>query len=133
MEDNLLLCLQDKTANIRTQAEDMLKFSLNYIKLNNYYDKIKQYKPAIANDLQIILDKIQTEVYGDNSNDINNNKNNEINNEKNDDKKNIEDDIDNEGNININELILINSNSKSSSNKKKSYGASSHKNRQRDK
>ena len=131
MEDNLLLCLQDKTANIRTQAEDMIKFSLNYIKLNNYYDKIKQYKPAIANDLQIILDKIQTEIYGDNSNDINNNKNNEINNEKNDDNKNIEDDIDNEGNININELILINSNSKSSSNKKNANGASSHKNSQR--
>ena len=114
MEENLLLCLQDKNANIRTQAEEMIKFSLNYIKLNNYYDKIKQYKPAIANDLQIILDKIQTEIYGDISN-----------NEGNNNEKNDEFDIDNEGNININELI--NSNSKSSSNKKNANGASSHK------
>ena len=120
MEENLLLCLQDKNANIRTQAEEMIKFSLNYIKLNNYYEKIKQYKPAIANDLKIILDKIQTEVYGGNNN-------LEANNEKNDnDNKNDEFDIDNEGNININEII--NSNSKSNSNNKNGNGASNHKN-----
>ena len=58
MEENLLLCLQDKNVNIRTQAEEMIKFSLNYVKLSNYYEKIKQYKPAITNDLKIILDKI---------------------------------------------------------------------------
>ena len=50
MEENLLLCLQDKTANIRTQAEEMIKFSLTYIKLNNYYEKIQKYKPAITNE-----------------------------------------------------------------------------------
>ena len=74
MEENLLLCLQDKNVNIRTQAEDMIKFSLNYVKLSNYYEKIKQYKPAITNDLKIILDKIiQAEMYGDDPNSDNNN------------------------------------------------------------
>ena len=123
MEDNLLLCLQDKTANIRTQAEDMIKFSLNYIKLNNYYEKIKQYKPAITNSLKTIVDKIQTEVYGNNDNEEANNDKNNTN------KKSDEFDIDNEGNININEII--NSNSKSNSNNKNVNGASSHKITQR--
>ena len=124
MEDNLLLCLQDKTANIRTQAEDMIKFSLNYIKLNNYYEKIKQYKPAITNSLKTILDKIQNEVYG------NNNDKEEANNDKiNISKKSDEFDIDDEGNININEII--NSNSKSNSNNKNVNGASTHKISQR--
>ena len=121
MEENLLLCLQDKTANIRTQAEEMIKFSLGYIKLNNYYEKIQKYKPAITNDLKIILDKIQTEVYGvgDDSNEKKEEKNS--NESKEDDI-----DIENEGNININEII--NSNSKSSSNNKNGNGGSSLKN-----
>ena len=122
MEENLLLCLQDKNVNIRTQAEEIIKFSLNYIKLNSYYEKIKQYKPAITNDLKIILDRIQNEVYGDNSDN-----NIEKSNEKNETEvKNKESDIDAEGNININEII--NSNSKSNSNNKNGNGASNHKN-----
>ena len=128
MEENLLLCLQDKTANIRTQAEEMIKFSLTYIKLNNYYEKIQKYKPAITNDLKIILDKIQNDVYGgDNTNEkkekeeININNNNDSNN-TNKENKQDEFDIENEGNININEII--NSNSKSNSNNKNGNGGS---------
>ena len=124
MEENLLLCLQDKTANIRTQAEEMIKFSLNYVKLNNYYEKIKKYKPAITNDLKIILDKIQTEIYGDTSD----NTNTEINNNKSKtEKKKDEDDDDLEGNININEIINSNSKSNSNSNNKNGNGGSTHK------
>ena len=67
MLENLLLCLQDRTASVRTQAEEIIKFSLNYIKINNYYAKIKEYKPAITNDLKIILDKIQNEINANNS------------------------------------------------------------------
>ena len=126
MEENLLLCLQDKNVNIRTQAEDMIKFSLNYVKLSNYYEKIKQYKPAITNDLKIILDKIiQSEMYGDDPNSDNNIE--AISDKNNTAKKDDDFDIDNEGNININEII--NSNSKSNSNNKNGNGASStHKN-----
>ena len=136
MEENLLLCLQDKNSNIRTQAEEMIKFSLSYIKLNNYYEKIKHYKPAITNDLKLILDKIQTEVYGDTSNNTNNNiniNNNEISNEKNKTNNKDDDDfdIDNEGNININEIINSNSKSNSYSNNKNGNGASTHKSSQR--
>ena len=122
MIGNLLLCLQDKTSSVRAQAEETIKFSLNYIKLNHYYSKIKEYKPAITNDLQIILDKIQSEINGENSNseakteNINENTNNNINNTNDnsnikDEEKNVDDkDIENEGNININELLNINNN-----------------------
>ena len=105
MENNLLLCLQDKNINIKNKSEDMIKFSIQYVSLNNYYEKIKLYKPAISNDLKLILDKIQNDINGDNmnKNDIDTNKK----------KEDDEYDIDNEGNININEIM--NSNSKSNS------------------
>ena len=105
MENNLLLCLQDKNINIKNKSEDMIKFSNQYVSLNNYYEKIKLYKPAISNDLKLILDKIQNDINGNNmnKNDINTNKK----------KEDDEYDIDNEGNININEIM--NSNSKSNS------------------
>ena len=55
----LLLCLQDRSINIRNMAEEIIKFSLNYISLNNYYKKTKEFKPVISNDLKQILDKIK--------------------------------------------------------------------------
>ena len=126
MVDNLLLCLQDRTASVRTQAEETIKFSLNFIKLSNYNSKIKEYKPAITNDLQIILDKIQNEINGGNNSDTktpstsNENTNNansanniNTNNESNkkEENKNMEEfDYENESNININEIINSNNN-----------------------
>ena len=126
MLENLLICLQDRTASVRTQAEEIIKFSLNYIKLNNYYSKIKEYKPAITNDLKIILDKIQNEM------NVNNSSSNEIistpistpnikDNNKNNDKNNDDFDIENESNININEIINSN-NSKNNGNGATSHG-----------
>ena len=126
MIEYLLLCLQDRTSSVRIQAEETIKFSLNYIKLNAYYTKIKEYKPTITNDLKIILDKIQNELNGGNNSDIkegyiiskentnstssinideNNNSNNKENN-----KKMEEYDYENESNINIDEIINSNNN-----------------------
>jgi hypothetical protein len=122
---------------VRIQAEETIKFSLNYIKLNAYYTKIKEYKPTITNDLKIILDKIQNELNGGNNSDIkegyiiskentnstssinideNNNSNNKENN-----KKMEEYDYENESNINIDEII------NSNNNKNFGNGALSHK------
>ena len=137
MIENLLLCLQDRTSSVRIQAEETIKFSLNYIKLNAYYTKIKEYKPTITNDLKIILDKIQNEIKGGDSSDIkegyiiskeninstssiNNDENNNSNNKENI-KKMEEYDYENESNININEII------NSNNNKNYGNGALSHK------
>ena len=113
MVENLLLCLQDRTASVRTQAEEIIKFSLNYIKINNYYAKIKEYKPAITNDLKIILDKIQNEINANNSVTSETNTNSiNISNTKDSNKNNDDFDIENESNININEIINSNNNKK---------------------
>ena len=116
MTENLLLCLQDRSLSVRAQAEDLIKFSLKYIKLNIYYEKAKEYKPAITKDLTVILDKIQDEI-----NENNNSTKNESNNNNSISKNNTNDDIENESNININELI--NSNNRNNGN-----GASNSKN-----
>ena len=125
MVPNLLLCLQDRSSSVRTQSEEIIKLSLNYIKLNNYYSKIKEFKPAITNDLKIILDKIQNEINGNNSNtnETNTNANNNNNSNNKDNNKNIDDfDIENESNININELI------KSNNKNNNGNGATTHRN-----
>ena len=123
MSSNLLLCLQDRSSSVRSQAEETIKLSLNYIKLNIYYDRAKEYKPAITKDLTLILDKIQNEINGNNSttnesnSNVSNSKNNNSNNNNNNNEESI--DIEKESNININELLSMNSNSNNNSNHKK--------------
>ena len=135
MANNLLLCLQDRSVAVRTQAEEIIKLSLNYIKLSNYYNKIKEFKPAITNDLKIILDKIQSEINDNNAsttnqsettNNTNTNNNDNNSNIKNDENKNNNDenDVDFE-NININELINSNSNNNSNNKNNNGNGATS--------
>ena len=122
---NLLLCLQDRSSSVRAQSEEIIKLSLNYIKLNNYYTKIKEYKPAITNDLQIILDKIQNEINGNNSNENETNTNTNTNNSNikdNKDKNKDDFDIENEDNIKINELM------ESNNKKNNGNGATTHRN-----
>ena len=62
MMNPLLICLQDRSSNVRNLAEDIIKISLVYNPINNYYKKIEDFKPAIAKTLKQILDKIKKEV-----------------------------------------------------------------------
>ena len=139
MSNNLLLCLQDRSASVRTQAEEIIKLSLNYIKLSGYYNKIKEFKPAITNDLKIILDKIQSEINENNNNNssttnpseanntnIESNNNNDNSNKNNNDEYDI--DIEHESNININELINSNPNNNSNNKNNNGNGATSQRN-----
>ena len=62
MVNPLLICLQDRSSNVRNLAEEIIKISLGYIPLSNYYKKIGDFKPAIAKTLNQILDKIKLET-----------------------------------------------------------------------
>ena len=75
--DGLLICLQDRSNNVRSEAEEIIQLSLNYINIDTYYKKAKDFKPAIAKDLKQILDNIMENRYlkDDNFNNINNNDN----------------------------------------------------------
>ena len=70
--DSLLLCLQDRSNNVRNEAEDIILLSLDFIDIDIYYKKIKDLKPAIEKDLKQILDNIKEKIF------INNNITNEI-------------------------------------------------------
>ena len=61
--DGLLLCLQDKSNNVRSEAEDIILLSLDYIDIENYYKKIKDFKPVIEKDLKQILDNISQQKF----------------------------------------------------------------------
>jgi len=52
----ILKCLQDKTQQIRTCAEDFIIFSLKYLPISHYFAGIKDYKPAIQNHLKKLLE-----------------------------------------------------------------------------
>ena len=62
MMNPLLICLQDRSSNVRNLSEEIIKISLVYNPLNNYYKKIEDFKPAIAKTLKQILDKIKRET-----------------------------------------------------------------------
>ena len=62
MMNPLLICLQDRSSNVRNAAEEIIKSSLNFISINSYYKKIEDFKPAIAKTLRQILDKIKAET-----------------------------------------------------------------------
>ena len=78
LTDGLLLCLQDKANNVRNEAEDIILLSLDYIDIEIYYKKIKDFKPVIEKDLKLILDNISQQKY---NNDIEKEKENEDNEE----------------------------------------------------
>ena len=62
MMNPLLVCLQDRSANVRNAAEEIIKISLVYNPIANYYKKIEDFKPAIAKTLKQTLDKIKLEA-----------------------------------------------------------------------
>ena len=62
MMNPLLICLQDRSSNVRNAAEEIIKSSLNFIPINNYYKKSEDFKPAITKTLKQILDKIKRET-----------------------------------------------------------------------
>ena len=62
MMNPLLICLQDRSSNVRNLSEEIIKISLVYNPINNYYKKIEDFKPAIAKTLKQILDKIKKEL-----------------------------------------------------------------------
>jgi len=56
---SIIKCLQDKTQQIRTSAEDFIIFSLKFINMNTYFSGLKDYKPAIQKDLKKLLENAQ--------------------------------------------------------------------------
>ena len=56
-----LICLQDRSSNVRNLSEEIIKISLVYNPINNYYKKSEDFKPAITKTLKQILDKIKQE------------------------------------------------------------------------
>ena len=72
MINPLLICLQDRLSNVRNAAEDIIKSSLSFIPINNYYKKSEDFKPAITKTLKQILDKIKIEMENSTSQSENN-------------------------------------------------------------
>ena len=62
MMNPLLICLQDRLSNVRNAAEEIIKSSLAFIPIHNYYTKSEDFKPAITKTLKQILDKIKRET-----------------------------------------------------------------------
>ena len=62
MMNPLLICLQDRSSNVRNAAEEIIKSSLTFIPIQNYYQKSEDFKPAITKTLKQILDKIKRET-----------------------------------------------------------------------
>ena len=85
--DSLLICLQDRSNNVRNEAEDIVMLSLDFVDIDKYYKKIKDFKPAIEKDLKLILDNIN-EKYKNNIEKENNSENGENENIDNEDENN---------------------------------------------
>jgi hypothetical protein len=51
MMNPLLICLQDRLSNVRNAAEEIIKSSLAFIPIHNYYTKSEDFKPAITKTL----------------------------------------------------------------------------------
>ncbi|MCQ2820934.1 MAG: hypothetical protein MJ252_27060, partial [archaeon] len=54
----LLYCLQDKSSNVRNSAETQIIYSLKYINLSKYTESLSEFKPAIQNDLLLVLNRL---------------------------------------------------------------------------
>ena len=111
MMNPLLICLQDRSSNVRNEAEEIIKSSLPFIPIHNYYQKSEDFKPAITKTLKQILDKIKRET--ENSAPQENNNKEPENNQQ---QTNAE--------VNSNSKNTENPNSASTSNIKKSKGTS---------
>ena len=77
--DNVLICLQDRSNNVRNEAEDIIKLSLSHVNIDTYYKKANDFKPAIAKDLTEILDNILENRYLKEENEHNSNDNRNLN------------------------------------------------------
>ena len=53
-----LICLQDKSSVIRNNIEELIVISLSFISSKHYYTNITEFKPAIANTLSGVLDRL---------------------------------------------------------------------------
>ena len=76
----LLVCLQDKSNVIRNQIEEIIVISLQFIKIKYYYNLTSEFKPAIANTLSGILNKLKTEN-NINEDNVDDNEGNNVSNE----------------------------------------------------
>ena len=112
MMNPLLICLQDRSSNVRNAAEEIIKSSLNFISINNYYKKSEDFKPAIAKTLKQILDKIKNES-------SNSTENPEQENNQNQQPQNIESNIINNNNQNENNININNNKKLITQNQKK--------------
>ena len=63
---SLLNCLQDKSSNIRNSTEKFIELSMKIIPREDYIKKTNQFKPAIAENLDSIINNIYG--YKDNNN-----------------------------------------------------------------
>ena len=72
MMNPLLICLQDRSSNVRNLSEEIIKISLVYNPITNYYKKTEDFKPAIAKTLKQTLDKIKQETSSNESKQENN-------------------------------------------------------------
>ena len=109
MINPLLICLQDRSSNVRNAAEDIIKNSVNFISINTYYKKSEDFKPAITKTLKQILDKIKKEIESSAPPEINNNPPEPENNQK--QATNTE-----QNNINANKITETPNNSSSKKN-----------------
>ena len=55
--DPLLCCFQDRNSSVKNKAEEIIKVSFDYIPVNMYYKKIKDFKPAIVDVWNQMLNK----------------------------------------------------------------------------
>jgi hypothetical protein len=66
---SLLFCLQDKSSNIRNKAEKFIELTTKLISREDYINKTNQFKPAITENLNSIINKIYN--FKDDTNDEN--------------------------------------------------------------
>ena len=66
---SLLFCLQDKSSNIRNKAEKFIELTTKIISREEYINKTNQFKPAITENLNSIINKIYN--FKDDNNDEN--------------------------------------------------------------
>jgi len=129
----ILKCLQDKTQLIRTSAEDFIIFSLRFIGMKEYYAGLKDFKPAIQNDLKKLLDSAQSNyqqalaerenlaketMHNNISNNSEINENMNIQNQMNNNRSNYFDDVISSSNSN---LSAVNRNPNNTNNKELTY------------
>ena len=59
---SILSCLQDRSASIRLQAENLFAETIGAIKLESYRPFLKDIKPAVMNTLNIVFNKYKSRV-----------------------------------------------------------------------